>query len=95
MLRSVPLEALVWLGGLVVLAAVDAGSIHYTCCPLKNAGWDFCPGCGLGKSISLLFHGFLQQSLQTHPLGIFGVVILSSRIIELMKRYCQQYGKGY
>ncbi|MEX2232255.1 MAG: DUF2752 domain-containing protein [Cyclobacteriaceae bacterium] len=68
---------------------------HFSLCPLKNAGWDLCPGCGLGMSISLLFHGQISESFQAHPLGIFALIILSFRIIDLTKQYLQNYGKSY
>jgi hypothetical protein len=96
MLKRIPFEALCWLTGLLLLALLDtASNSHFTLCPLKNAGFNFCPGCGLGRSISLLFHGELVASLKTHPLGVFAVIILSFRIINLMKHYFQNYGKSY
>jgi len=94
MLTRIPLEALVWLAGLLLLATSD-GTAHFTLCPLQNMGWDFCPGCGLGKSITLLFQGKFHASLQAHPLGIFAVIILSFRIINLTKHYLRNYGKSY
>jgi hypothetical protein len=95
MLKRLPFEALCWLTGLLTLVCMDAGSSHFSLCPIKNAGWDFCPGCGLGKSISLLFHGHISESFSAHPLGIFALIILSFRIINLTKRYLQNYGKSY
>jgi hypothetical protein len=97
MLKRIPLEGLCWLTGLLFLAFFDpeAATAHFTLCPLKNAGFDFCPGCGLGKSVSFLFHGDLQQSFNSHPLGIFAIIILSFRIINLAKQYLQHYGKSY
>jgi hypothetical protein len=94
MLKRIPLEALVWLTGLFFLAVFDTDS-HFSICPLKNAGLTFCPGCGLGKSIFQLFQGQISASLQTHPLGIYAVIILSFRIINLTKQYIQNYGKSY
>jgi hypothetical protein len=97
MLKRIPLEGLCWLTGLLLLAFIDlhSASTHFALCPIKNAGFDFCPGCGLGKSVSFLFHGDLQESFNTHPLGIFAVIILSFRIINLTKQYLQNYGKSY
>ena len=95
MLKRVPPEAVVWLAGLVLLFFMDTDSSHISLCPLRNAGFDFCPGCGLGRSVSLLFHGEVSASLQAHPLGIFAVVILSFRIGNLTKQYIQNYGKNY
>ena len=89
-----PLEALIWLFGLITLALVSPDAGHFTICPLSNLGFDFCPGCGLGTSISLLFHGKVAASFAAHPLGIFAVIILTYRIIHLTKNYLKLYGKS-
>lgn len=94
MLKRIPWEGFVWLGGLTALALLS-GEAHFSLCPLKNAGLGFCPGCGLGRSISLLFRGEFQASLQAHPLGIFAVIILSFRIVNLTKLHIRNYGKSY
>jgi hypothetical protein len=95
MLKRIPFEAACWFTGLLVLALSAAAETHFSLCPLKNAGLSFCPGCGLGRSISLLFQGDLLASFRTHPLGIFAVIILSFRIANLTKHYIKHYGKSY
>ena len=95
MLKRIPIEAIVWTAGLLVLALIDSGNDHFSLCFLKNAGFDFCPGCGLGKSISLFFDGELNASLRAHPLGVFAVLILTFRIVNLTKLYFKNYGKSY
>jgi hypothetical protein len=94
-LKALPLEALTWTLGLLLLALlpVPAGS-HFTICPLYHLGFTGCWGCGLGQAISLLFHGQAIRSLETHPLGIFAVIILSFRIFQLTKHYLTAYGKS-
>lgn len=94
MLKRFPFEALFWLTSLAVLAMLDTDTSHFSICPLKNIGFDFCPGCGLGTAISLLFHGRLQDSFSAHPLGVFTAIVLSYRIIDLTKLYIR-YGKSY
>ena len=94
-LRRLPLEAVCWLTGLLSLALTDPSGAHFTLCPLRNAGFGFCPGCGLGRSVSLLFHGELSASVHAHPLGIFAAIVLSLRIINLTKQHLQSYGKSY
>lgn len=94
-LRRFPFEALIWFSGLLVLYLNPVGDSHFTICPLKNAGFDFCPGCGLGTAVSLLLHGEVVDSLHAHPLGIFALIILSFRIVNLTKLYFQNYGKSY
>lgn len=95
MLKRFPLEAIVWVLGLTALAFLETGNNHFSICPLKNAGLDFCPGCGLGTSISLLFHGQVLESFEAHPLGLFAVITLSFRIVNLTKLYLKYYGKSY
>ena len=78
-------EALVWITGLTALAFINLeNTSHFTICPLNNLGLDYCPGCGLGKSISYLFSLKIEQSFAAHPLGIFAFIILLHRIFFLM-----------
>jgi hypothetical protein len=94
-LKKFPLEAMIWTAGLIVLAFYNPdGETHFSICPLYNLGFDFCPGCGLGKSISLLFRGELTRSFAAHPMGIFAVIVLSYRIFQLTKNYLNLYGKS-
>lgn len=91
-----PFEAILWVAGFIALAFYDPyGTSHFSICPLYNLGFEFCPGCGLGKSISFLFHGELNESLSAHPLGVFAVIILTYRIFELSKLYIQSHGKSH
>ncbi len=78
-------ELTVWITALTLLALMSPENSHYSLCPLNFTGITFCPGCGLGHSISWLFHGNLTASFNSHPLGIFAVLILISRIVTLMK----------
>ncbi|HEY4653673.1 MAG TPA: DUF2752 domain-containing protein [Cyclobacteriaceae bacterium] len=85
-LRRLPWEAFVWLGGLLAMALYQpTGDRHFSLCPLQNLGFDFCPGCGLGRSVSFFFHGEFMHSLSAHPLGIFAVIVLSYRIVQLTR----------
>lgn len=86
--KQFPWEAAAWLMAFTGLAMYQPQSdSHISLCPLANLGFTFCPGCGLGRSISSLFHGEIMQSLSLHPLGIFAVIVLSFRIIHLTKLY--------
>jgi hypothetical protein len=95
MFKRPPLEALVWLGGLLTLALTEIDSSHFSICPLAATGWDFCPGCGLGESVALFFRGRLIESIEAHPFGPFAVFVLSFRIVNLTKHYLNYYGKSY
>jgi hypothetical protein len=83
--RMINLEALVWIAALLFLAFTHPdGSSHSSLCIFKDLGFKYCPGCGLGHSISYFLHGDVTRSLQTHPLGIFATVVLVSRIFSLL-----------
>jgi hypothetical protein len=72
----------------MALALMNPGTdIHYSFCFFKFIGIKFCPGCGLGHSISFLFHGNLAASFSAHPLGIFAVIIILFRIYQLSFLY--------
>src|SRR5687768_16635591 len=87
-LFKLPWEAIIWCVGLTLLACTAIGeSSHYTICPFTLMGFENCTGCGLGRSISLLFHGEIRQSFEMHPLGLFAVIILTFRIFEILKQY--------
>lgn len=92
--KRFPLEALAWTAGLIALGLLDPHASHFSLCPLKNSGFDFCPGCGLGKSIAYLMDGDVGKSFTTHPLGIFAFITLSLRIIRLTKIHFIIYGKS-
>jgi hypothetical protein len=94
-LRRFPFEAVCWVAGLLSLALLNPTTPHFSICPLKHLGLDFCPGCGLGTAISFLFHGDLTASFQAHPLGIFAAIVLSFRTIDLTRQYFKSYGKSH
>lgn len=79
-------ELICWLSALTALALMSpANDPHYSLCIFKIAGIDFCPGCGLGHSISHIFHGDLQASFSSHPLGIFALIVILFRIYKLLQ----------
>lgn len=81
------LEVFIWVGALVWLATSSSDfSGHSSVCPLRGLGWSFCPGCGLGRSIILLFKGDLSGSFAMHPFGIPAVGILFWRIVTLVRK---------
>jgi hypothetical protein len=91
---SIGFEATIWIGGLFFLAFINnPEDIHFTVCPLANLGLDICPGCGLGNSISYLFRGDLIGSFNSHPLGLFALIVLLTRIIHLLKFNRSRNGK--
>lgn len=77
-------EPAIWVAALMFLALIDPDAAPaFSLCPLQNLGLAFCPGCGLGLSISYVLHGEMLRSLEVHPLGIAATVILVWRICSL------------
>jgi lipoprotein signal peptidase len=90
--KFVGLEASIWILGLLYLIFIHSpAETHFTICPLSNLGFEFCPGCGLGNSISYLFRGDFVSSFHSHPLGIFALIIISFRIITIIKNNRRKY----
>lgn len=87
--RHIPLELIFWIVALVLLACAapheKPSSAHFTICPLANLGLGWCPGCGIGRAITLLFHGNFQMSMRQHWFGVPAVLILLYRIAVLFK----------
>jgi hypothetical protein len=78
-------EAWIWLTAVIFLALQEPGCDHYSLCPLHNLGITFCPGCGLGRSISLIFQGDFLASFRMHPLGMPAIVLLLWRSFKIIK----------
>lgn len=86
-LKKTDREAYIWIAGLTILAFINPYcGTHFTICPFHNLGFKYCPGCGLGHSISYLFHGDIRASIECHILGIPAVLILVYRIIYLFRK---------
>ena len=81
------LEIPVFIGGLLLLAIMDPGNSGTTLCLLEHLGYPFCPGEGLGHSISFLFRGEIKSSVEANFMGPFAVGILIFRITYLFKEY--------
>ena len=78
-------EVTIWASGLLLLALFDPSTQGISLCFFKFIGLGTCPGCGLGHSISWLFHGNFQRSFDAHPLGFIAVVIILTRIGTLIR----------
>ncbi|HEY0679452.1 MAG TPA: DUF2752 domain-containing protein [Chitinophagaceae bacterium] len=80
-------EIAIWTVALIIPAFIVPGpETHFSFCLFKHLGLTWCPGCGLGESIALLYRGELAASLSVHPLGIFAVIILLNRIAVLLNK---------
>ncbi|WP_436830833.1 DUF2752 domain-containing protein [Parapedobacter sp. DT-150] len=83
---ALPIELLCWTTALVLLYFSNPHSHHFTLCPLENMGLDWCPGCGLGRSIALFMHGEIPASFRMHWLGIPAFGVIAHRIYALSRR---------
>ncbi|MDB4335117.1 DUF2752 domain-containing protein [bacterium] len=80
-------EAFIWVLALFLLAINNPDQKqHFTLCLYNNIGLPFCPGCGLGRSISWLFRGEIVTSFYTHPLGIMAVIVIARRVFTIFKK---------
>lgn len=91
MKSELPLEMFVWISGLAVLAFIDPSIHHFTLCPFNNLGLDWCPGCGIGRSLSCLLHFELYSSFKHHWFGIPALFILLFRIWQLFQKFSLNY----
>ena len=82
------LEAFIWMTAIIyfALSPLPSGE-HFTICPLSLAGFEYCPGCGLGRAMILLLHGHVPESFNMHPLAIFALPVLVARIVFVFKNY--------
>jgi hypothetical protein len=61
-----------------------ASDSHFTLCPLKLMGFNWCPGCGMGHAIAYLLHGDIKSSLKAHWLGIPALAAILYRVCNLI-----------
>ncbi|WP_255563630.1 DUF2752 domain-containing protein [Mucilaginibacter rivuli] len=76
-------ELIFWVSAMIALAFSDPAKPHFTLCPLKLMGITWCPGCGLGHSISYLFRGEFRSSFHAHWLGVPALIIIFYRMLVL------------
>ncbi|MCX2738413.1 DUF2752 domain-containing protein [Pontibacter anaerobius] len=83
--KKLPLEVLLWLLGLTILALMDPYGEHlFSFCPFSWIVESGCPGCGLGHSIAYLARGEWQASWAAHPLAVPAVLLLLWRCGTLL-----------
>lgn len=82
---------MVWISSLVYLAGIDPNATHMSLCVFKWMGIAWCPGCGVGHSISYLLHGEWLSSWNAHWLGGLGLMVLLHRMMELLRIEISKY----
>lgn len=85
-------EAFIWIAALILLGTmtVDNTCEHHSLCVFKLMGLPYCPGCGLGRSIALLFHGQFTAAWEMNPMGFAAIPILSYRVISILRKEWKQ-----
>lgn len=71
---------------LVIAFFINPAAEEITFCLYNQLGIEFCPGCGLGRSMALALRGNLQASLQMHPAGIIAILVILYRIVFIISR---------
>ena len=74
------------LAGMLVAAATIDPSSASLFCPIEWAGFEYCPGSGIGRSMSSALRGDFSGSFELHPAGIPAVIIMSGRIGNIFHR---------
>jgi hypothetical protein len=94
-LNRLPLELVFWTGSLIAILVLepDSGS-HLSLCPLSQLGFDWCPGCGLGRSMNFLAHGDFKASWSMHPLAILAYAVIFHRIWILVRNFKTTHNYG-
>ena len=81
-------EWLFWTLALLALASTDVSAgPHFSICPLYLMGFEHCPGCGLGRAITLLLDGKMAASVAMHPLGPVALLIIGYRLVQLSYKF--------
>lgn len=88
------LELFAWCGLLLAPLFINPSVGNYpSICLFHALGIEFCPGCGLGRALALLYRGDLISSFMTHPLAIFFVLITGFRIITLVGKSVENFNQ--
>ena len=85
------LELLFWITGLTALFFLAENVPGNSLCVFSLVGFGHCPGCGLGHAIHYALHLKLAVSFQSHPLGIFAVLVIFNRIKQLINPVKPKY----
>ncbi|MDX1429108.1 MAG: DUF2752 domain-containing protein [Rhodothermales bacterium] len=78
---TVPLEWIAWMAAVSILAFTDpAAEPLIDLCVWKLAGFESCPGCGMGHALAHLLRGDLSAGIQAHPLSPFAAAAILLRV---------------
>jgi hypothetical protein len=83
--RKINIELIAWPLALILLYFMNLGKDAGSLCLLKNLGFPFCPGCGLGHGIHYFLHGQWAAAIRHHWLSPLIVVVLLYRTMQLAR----------
>lgn len=83
-------ELLFWITGLLLLFFTDMKDPSRSLCIFRLAGFEGCPGCGIGHAIHDALHFNFKSSFSAHFMGIPAVLIILHRIKQLIFTKKQQ-----
>ena len=75
-------QPVIWTIALALLYSLDRATTNGTICIFSLAGFENCPGCGIGHAISEALHLNFFKSYETHVMGIPATIILILHIIR-------------
>lgn len=78
-------EWVIFGAGLLLLGLMNPDSVGTSLCMFDLIGLEYCPGEGLGHSISYTFRGDFTAALESHLAGPLAVVVLGLRILYIWK----------
>lgn len=78
------LEWIVLSSGLILMAFMNPDNPGRSLC-IVDALNIYCPGEGLGRSISFIFRGMWPEALSANPAGFLAVPVLTGRIVYVIK----------
>ena len=83
-------EIIAFSAGLLALALMDPNTaIGESLCLFDRVGIAFCPGEGLGHSISYTFRGEIHNAMEANVLGPLSISVIGYRIGYLLYRRLQ------
>lgn len=76
-----------WIIALILPFFIDPHADgHMSLCLFHQLGFDWCPGCGLGRSMALLYLGEWQASFRMHFMGAPALLLIAARIVTLFRQ---------
>lgn len=84
------LEWVVFACGLILLGFMSPENTGISFCFFDFIGIEFCPGEGLGHSISYTFRGDFSSAMEAHLAGPAAIIILSARIMYIWRNLYNQ-----